>query len=177
MNADYYRKWSSTQVNPGMYELHGEHQIFARLFLDSILKHWTYTIILPVQKKEFASKKSFPRKSDAMEHAKAILNTIYRQIEEFIPQMFGGAPRTEQQKEPGTGSSHNQNHNNHAIFPTNGKLTRQQALDVLGLPTTADKAMIVAQHRKLAIANHPDHGGSNYLMVQLNLAKDILLVT
>jgi len=56
-----------------------------------------------------------------------------------------------------------------------GKLTREEALAVLGLAEGADEAAIRAAHRRLMMAAHPDHGGSDWLAARINQARDTLL--
>ncbi len=49
------------------------------------------------------------------------------------------------------------------------------AYAILGLEPGASEEAIKAAHRRLMARIHPDHGGSEYLARQLNLARDVLL--
>jgi hypothetical protein len=54
-------------------------------------------------------------------------------------------------------------------------LSRNEALEVLGLEEGADEAAIRAAHRRLMQAAHPDRGGSDWLAARINQARDVLL--
>ncbi|MXZ81933.1 MAG: DnaJ domain-containing protein [Gammaproteobacteria bacterium] len=59
--------------------------------------------------------------------------------------------------------------------PPPGKMTVEEALEILGLEAGASEEDIIAAHKKLMQKIHPDKGGSSFLASQINQAKDTLL--
>lgn len=54
-------------------------------------------------------------------------------------------------------------------------MSREEALQILGLSEAAAPEEIKEAYRRLMLKLHPDHGGSGYLAAKLNQAKDTLL--
>ena len=57
----------------------------------------------------------------------------------------------------------------------NNKDKRQDALQVLGLQDPVDDHTIKQQYRRLAMEHHPDRGGDNERLQQINGAVKILI--
>jgi hypothetical protein len=55
------------------------------------------------------------------------------------------------------------------------KMTREEAHRVLGLEPGASPDRIRDEHRRLIKKVHPDQGGTAYLAMQINEARDVLL--
>ena len=56
-----------------------------------------------------------------------------------------------------------------------GRMTREEAYQVLGLKPGASAADIRAAHHRLMRAAHPDVGGSDWLAARINQARNSLL--
>lgn len=54
-------------------------------------------------------------------------------------------------------------------------MSRDEALEILGLEANASREDIAQAHRRLMQRMHPDRGGSAYLAARINAARKRLL--
>ncbi|MGD9535929.1 MAG: molecular chaperone DnaJ [Alphaproteobacteria bacterium] len=92
-----------------------------------------------------------------------------RLVESYLDRTFGTDWRT--------GESEPQDEQRGAERPSpgDGKMTRAEALEILGLAEGADRQAVLDAWRRLIKLNHPDHGGSKYIAAKLNEAKRVLI--
>lgn len=91
-----------------------------------------------------------------------------RLLESYLDRRFGDSWRADD--EPAS-----ENAQAGANGSAGGPLTDSEALDILGLEPGANRDEIIKAHRRMMQKLHPDHGGSNYLAVRINEAKECLL--
>ncbi len=61
------------------------------------------------------------------------------------------------------------------IKSTSTSMTRDEALDVLGLDGDPSREEVQAAYKKLMAKSHPDHGGTDWMAAKLNEARQTLL--
>lgn len=54
-------------------------------------------------------------------------------------------------------------------------MSKNTAMNILNLSGNVSEEIVSKNHRKLIMINHPDKGGSTYLALKINEAKDFLI--
>ena len=75
----------------------------------------------------------------------------------------------------GNDNGGNDNSSREEAFFSDSVMSREQAIDILGLKGSPSKSEIKQAHKRLMQHLHPDRGGTDYLARQINGARDILL--
>ena len=91
-----------------------------------------------------------------------------------IPLLLNYAPSIQKLWEQYTGAQQSSSQRQNEAS-AKGKMSVEEAYEVLGLKPGASEEEIIAAHRKLMQKIHPDRGGSDYLAAKINLAKKILI--
>ena len=55
-------------------------------------------------------------------------------------------------------------------------MTRREAALILGVDVSAREEEVQQAYKTLIILNHPDRGGSGYMAMKINQAKDLMLI-
>jgi putative nucleotidyltransferase with HDIG domain len=64
-----------------------------------------------------------------------------------------------------------------ASAPRKDEMSRVEAAQILGLQPACGPREVKDAHKRLMLKIHPDQGGSNYLAVKINQARDLLLTS
>ncbi len=113
-----------------------------------------------------SSEREFATDRALVEHSIAVLEEYLRRSVD-LPKTAATALRA------GAAAQANGNGHDRALGPP--AMSQTEALEILGLSTGATEWDINDAHRRLVQMIHPDRGGSHYLTVKINQAKDILL--
>jgi DnaJ domain len=96
----------------------------------------------------------------------------------FVPLLLHlKARRQSASRPPGEPDSRGTHSNREASGSTRGRsprMSRDEALEILGLDQTATADDVRREYRRLMKKLHPDLGGSSYLAAKVNEARDVL---
>jgi hypothetical protein len=108
---------------------------------------------------------------------RALIERSAAVLEEYLRQTAAFASRNGASLQT-VGDAHangNSRGNGHDKEAAAGAMSEKEALEILGLEHGAQDDDIQEAHRRLVQMVHPDRGGSHYLTVKINQAKNVLL--
>ena len=104
----------------------------------------------------------------------ALVGLVIAYMFRLMPTLLHYAPQLQKLWREFSGSKQNSSQRQ-SDSSAKGKMSVEEAYEVLGLKPGASEQDVIAAHRKLMQKIHPDRGGSDYLAAKINLAKKILL--